>query len=190
MPEKNLKKKADTSALHKTTFKKIPWYDVKGQYLYIWRRLLCLNDSPHGIALGLALGIFIGFLPLMGIQMAVVLFVALPFRKANRVSAVAGVWISNPITVIPLYALIYWVGTFFYRKSAVLSYPVFEENIMGVLELDGFIDKTAAFLSIGADIFIPMCVGGCFLGIIMGSIVYFITRKLIIYYRRSGKANC
>ncbi len=183
-------KKADTSVFHTKTFQKIPWYDVKGQFLYMWRRVLCLDDSPHGIALGLALGIFVGFLPLMGIQMAVVLVVALPFRKANRVSAVAGVWISNPITVIPLYAFIYWAGTFFYRKGSVLSYSIFKERITDVLELDGFIDKTAAFLSIGADIFIPMCVGGAFVGMIMGFLVYFATKKLVLYYRKTGKANC
>ena len=77
--------------------KKVPWYDFKGQLISIWKKLLSLNDSPHDIALGLALGIFTGFLPLMGIQMGVVLIFALPFRKANKVAAVAGVWITNQI---------------------------------------------------------------------------------------------
>jgi len=173
--------------MQRSNFKKIPWYDIKGQFLDIWNRLLSLNDSPHDIALGLALGIYVGFLPLMGIQMGVVLVVALPFRRANKVSAVAGVWISNPLTVIPLYALIYWVGTFFYKKEEVLSYSIFKEKITDILELSGFIEKTAAFLGLGADIFIPMCVGGSVVGIIAGLITYFITKRFIVYYRENIK---
>ncbi len=186
MPEKNLTKKADRSAAYRSTFKKIPWYDVKGQFFDIWERLLSLNDTPHDIALGLALGIYVGFLPLMGVQMAVVLVVVLPFRKANKVAAIAGVWISNPVTVIPLYAFIYWVGTFFYRKEALLSYKIFKDKVGEILELTGFIDKTAAFLGLGADIFIPMYIGGSFAGVIAGIITYFVARKFIIYYRKSN----
>jgi uncharacterized protein len=190
MQGRNLTKKTDLSVLHKNTFKNIPWYDLKGQFFYFWNRLVCLNDSPHAIALGLSLGIFVGFLPLMGVQMAVVLAFAIPFRKANKFSAIAGVWISNPVTVIPLYAFIYWVGTLFYRNEEVLSYPLFRERITDVLELDGFLDKTASFLGIGADLFIPMFIGGTFAGIIVGFIAYFISKKVIVYYRRSGKKVC
>jgi uncharacterized protein len=187
MPEKYWKKTTDPVSMHRSNFKKIPWYDIKGQFLDIWQRLLSLNDSPHDIALGLALGIYVGFLPLMGIQMAVVLVVAIPFRKANKVAAVAGVWISNPLTVIPLYAFIYWSGAFFYRKDSIVSYTVFKDKIMNILEFSGFIDKTAAFLGLGADIFIPMCIGGSFVGVIAGFITYFVTRKFIVYYRKNQK---
>ena len=119
--------------------------------------------------------------------MGVVLVVALPFRKANKVAAVAGVWISNPLTVIPLYAFIYWAGTFFYRKEAILSYEIFKDKIVDILELSGFIDKTAAFLGLGADIFIPMCIGGSFVGVIAGFITYFATKRFIVYYRKNLK---
>lgn len=163
--------------------KKVPWYDLKGQFVQIWKKLLSLNDSPHDIALGLALGIFIGFLPIMGIQMAVVLVFALPFRKANKVAAVAGVWITNPLTVIPIYAFIYWVGTFFYPAKSVLTSESLKGKMRDIVQLDGFIDQTQSFLSLGADIFLPMCIGGAIVGFIAMFPTYFITRKLIENYR-------
>jgi uncharacterized protein len=163
--------------------RKVPWYDLKGQFVQIWKKLLSLNDSPHDIALGLALGIFIGFLPIMGIQMAVVLVFALPFRKANKVAAVAGVWITNPLTVIPIYAFIYWVGTFFYPAEYVLTSSGLKSKMEEIIQLDGFIDQTQAFLSLGADIFLPMCIGGAVVGFIAMFPTYFITRKLIENYR-------
>ncbi|HPA57951.1 MAG TPA: DUF2062 domain-containing protein [bacterium] len=164
--------------------KKVPWYDLKGQFISIWKKLLSLNDSPHDIALGLALGIFIGFLPIMGIQMTVVLVFALPFRNANKVAAVAGVWITNPLTVIPIYAFIYWVGTAFYPAEYILTSESLKCKMRDIIQLDGFIDQTQAFLSLGADIFLPMCIGGAIVGFIAMFPTYFITRKLIENYRK------
>ncbi len=165
------------------------WYDLKGQFLQIWNRLLKLNDTPHDIALGLALGIFIGFLPIMGIQMAVVLVFALPFRKANKIAAVAGVWISNPLTVIPLYAFIYWIGTFFYPAEMVLTADAVKERMMEVVNLDGFVDQTAAFLGLGADIFLPMCIGGAIVGLIAMIPTYIATRIFFTNYQKRKKAR-
>jgi len=139
------------------------------------------NASPHSIALGLALGIFIGFLPIMGIQMAVVLLFALPFKNANKPAAVAGVWVSNPLTVIPIYAFIYWVGMFFYPGKAILgSYGEFKSRFSEILSLDSALEQTKAFIGLGADIFLPMCIGGAFVGIIAGILTYFITKKVVI----------
>lgn len=163
---------------------KIPWYDLKGQFIQIWKKLLSLNDSPHDIALGLSLGMFIGFLPIMGIQMAVVLVFVLPFRKANKIAAVAGVWVTNPLTVIPIYAFIYWVGTAFYPAEYVLTSEILKCKMRDIIQLDGFIDQTQAFLSLGADIFLPMCIGGAIVGFIAMFPTYFITRKLIQNYRK------
>lgn len=167
--------------------KKASWYDLRGQFLQIWNKLLKLNDSPHDIALGLALGIFIGFLPIMGIQMAVVLVFVIPFRKANKIAAVAGVWISNPLTVIPIYAFIYWIGTFFYPSEMVLTATDVKERMMNVVNLDGFVDQTAAFLGLGADIFLPMCIGGAVVGLIAMVPTYIFTRLFFTSYQKRKK---
>lgn len=169
--------------------KKVAWYDLKGQFIGIWKKLISLNDSPHDIALGLALGIFIGFLPIMGIQMAAVLVFILPFRKANKIAAVAGVWISNPLTVIPIYAFIYWIGTFFYSTASVLTSDILMQRMQETVHLHGFIDQTQAFLSLGADIFLPMCVGGAVVGFAAMFPTYFITKKVITDYRKTKCKN-
>lgn len=162
---------------------KIPWYDLKSQFLNIWKKLMHLNADPHDIAFGLALGIFVGFLPIMGIQMAVAGLVCLPFRHANKPAAVAGVWITNPLTVIPIYAFIYWVGTFFYPAESVVTPSTIMSKMTAVLKLDGFVAQTKGFFALGADIFLPMCIGGAIVGIIAMFPTYFITKKSIMVYR-------
>ncbi|MBO4698301.1 DUF2062 domain-containing protein [bacterium] len=163
---------------------KIPWYDLKSQFFNIWRKLMHLNADPHDIAFGLALGIFVGFLPIMGIQMAVAGLVCLPFRRANKVAAVAGVWITNPLTVIPIYAFIYWIGTFFYPAESLVTPSTIMSKMTDVLKLEGFVAQTKGFLALGADIFLPMCIGGAVVGVIAMIPTYFITKKAVVSYRK------
>ena len=79
-----------------------------------WLVWVCeLNETNHQIALGLAVGIFVGFLPIMGIQMSVAVPLAF-FLRCNKLLAAAGVWITNPATFIPLYYFNYRFGLWLY----------------------------------------------------------------------------
>ncbi len=170
--------------------KKISFYDLKGQASHIWHKLVHLDASPHSVALGLALGIFIGFLPIMGIQMAVVLLFSMPFKRANKVAAVSGVWVSNPLTVAPIYFFIYWVGILFYPQESVMSGVAFRQKFETILGMDSFISQTKAFFALGADIFVPMCIGGAIVGLIGGIATYFIARYFVKVYRCRIHGEC
>ncbi len=160
------------------------WYDVKGQLRYRWRELLHQNASPHSIAFGLALGIFVGFLPIMGVQMVVVLFFSLFFRQANKPAAVIGVWITNPITVLPIYAFIYLVGILVYPVQTPLTYSAMRAEMSRILSLSGPWEQTIAFLNLGADIFIPMFIGGAIVGVVAMIPTYIFMKRAIIRVRR------
>lgn len=75
----------------------------------IIRPVLTINDSPHSVALGVTLGIWVAFTPTVGIQIPIVLVLG-TLIKANRVIAVALTWISNLFTMVPLYYLYYLLG--------------------------------------------------------------------------------
>jgi uncharacterized protein (TIGR03546 family) len=138
------------------------------------RDIAGLDDPPHKIALGMALGIFIGFVPIMGIQMAVVLPFALLFR-GNKTAAIAGVWITNPVTVIPIYYVDYKVGHLF------TDYPPLTRTYF----TDLFTNLEASkFLKLGQDVLVPLFVGGAILGVVFGIPTYFVTRWLVVRYRR------
>lgn len=91
--------------------------------LYWWtsprallRAILMLDDTPHSIALGTAIGMFIGITPTVGIQMILVMlfaFLVRPLFHFNRVAAVLTVYISNPLTLVPIYWFNYGIGTLF-----------------------------------------------------------------------------
>lgn len=78
-------------------------------YNRLVRPIFEIKDSPHSIALGLAVGLWISLTPTVGIQMTICLIVCTLIR-ANVLIAVAMCWISNPVTFIPMYYGYYRLG--------------------------------------------------------------------------------
>ncbi len=74
-----------------------------------YRRFLKIRGNPREIALGFALGIFIGMSPFMGAQTLIVVPLA-ALLKWNKISAAIGVWISNPFTAPIIYSITFFVG--------------------------------------------------------------------------------
>ena len=82
----------------------------------MWRAIVSLHGEPEDIALGAAIGVFIAFTPTVGFQMILGAFVATVFR-ANRPAAMIPAWITNPVTIPPIYAFTYWLGSFFHGDT-------------------------------------------------------------------------
>jgi len=147
------------------------------------------KDSPTRIALGMALGIFIGILPIMGIQMAVVSLCAIPLR-ANLKSAIAGVWISNPITVVPIYYANYLFGLLFVPGREI-SREHFQEIIDTAAEWNWSEvgDSLMRILDISSNILLPLWLGSAILAAVFCVPTYFFTLKLVSTYRGRGRGH-
>lgn len=65
--------------------------------------------SVHERALGAALGVSVGLLPVTPLQLLLLAGVCMRVR-CHRALAFVTVWILNPFTIIPLYAAEYWCG--------------------------------------------------------------------------------
>jgi uncharacterized protein (DUF2062 family) len=74
-----------------------------------WYRLIVLRSSPHRIAAGFALGVFIGLTPTFGLQMLMAGVLATMLR-VNPIAALVSVHVTNWVTFIPIYAFNYEVG--------------------------------------------------------------------------------
>jgi hypothetical protein len=73
------------------------------------QQILHLGDSPHRTALAFAIGVFMAFSPTYGLHTLSVLLCAWAFRL-NVVAMLAGSFINNPWTVVPILASTMWVG--------------------------------------------------------------------------------
>lgn len=73
------------------------------------KRLLALNDTPERIALAFAVGVFLSFSPLLGLHTILGICIAFLFGL-NRVAILMGLFVNNPWTLVPIYALATYLG--------------------------------------------------------------------------------
>lgn len=126
-----------------------------------------LQGDPHYVAVGMAIGVFIGITPT--IPLHTVIAVALAFvLRGSKPAAIIGVWVANPITIPLFYWASYEIGMFLLGKS--IPFDVKYESIGELLEL-------------GLDVTVAMIAGGAILGILPGIASYFITRKIFTKIR-------
>ncbi len=150
-----------------------------------WRRLLrwllTLRGSPAAIARGAAIGVFVAFTPLQGFQMILAVALATAWN-ANRVIAAALVWITNPLTIVPLYGLCYWVGSRFWAGPPLDHVrEVLRRTVAGLARFDFWeiYDQFVAFLALGRDILIPLTIGGVLMGGLLAIPAYFVVLLLV-----------
>ncbi len=157
------------------------------------KKLARSHNSSHDLAMGAAIGFFVGMLPIMGIQMVVAAAIAAIFR-VSKIAAVLPVWISNPLTFIPLYGFNYWLGNVLTGLGP--NHEEYREVLRKVVELtntagffDGIIEGTKLFGSLGRDAVYSLCIGSVIVGIISAIISYPVCMKLIniLRHRRARK---
>lgn len=138
---------------------------------YLW------SFKGNAITAALFWGIWISMLPIVGAQMLVVFFVAL-FVRANLPLIVALQWISNPLTMAPIYFADYEIGMILLKLLGI----DYERNRLLVAEFDwGAMELSDVWELI--DTFPPMLIGGSVIGISLGVLAVFLYKGLVRLYK-------
>ncbi|MDA1014679.1 MAG: DUF2062 domain-containing protein [Planctomycetota bacterium] len=151
----------------------------------ILRAMLSLNDSPHRIALGTAIGMFIGLTPTVGIQMIlVIVFEAMTWRffRFNRVAALLAVYVSNPVTMVPLYYALYWVGALFIPGTATM------DDFRGILHYEDFAGWWSTIVELFVGIGAPLLLGTAIVATLGGLITYPVMLHAVTSFRQKAEA--
>jgi len=143
-------------------------------------KIIRSNGTPHGIALALALGLFVGcFLPI-GTQTLPVILLAIILRVDKLLAFIAS-WICNPYTVPFMYPL------FCYTGSKVLGVGLTLSQIeKDVLKLSHSF-SWSALKNLGFELGASFFIGGFIYGVLIALIGYFITFYTITKYRKRKK---
>ncbi|TVR42613.1 MAG: DUF2062 domain-containing protein [Planctomycetota bacterium] len=163
--------------------------ELKARISWWWRRflrsILIINDTPHRVALGVAIGTFITYLPMVGIQMMLSAGLAL-LTRANVAATVPPVWITNPITIIPIYLFLHWLGNLFVGGPA-LRWSQLYEALAAIAAKRSEEGLWASMRFAANDFFYtilwPMTIGGFIVGAINGAIFYWLTYRAISAYQ-------
>jgi uncharacterized protein (DUF2062 family) len=153
-------------------------------------RVLHVDDSPHRIAMGVALGLFTAYLPPLMFHIILVLSLA-SILRANKFVALTFIWASNPFTFIPIYYPNYLLGRSILswlrpeqRLAASEIAAMFENFTFGKI-VTGI--STPQFWSqlgsLTVQVGLEMTIGGIIIGGAVAVASYFGTRTLVQWYR-------
>ncbi|MHC4294178.1 MAG: DUF2062 domain-containing protein [Planctomycetota bacterium] len=158
-------------------------YFAKGLRRIFVYRVLHADDTPHRIALGVAVGIFITWTPTMGLQMALTAAMAW-LLGANKLVGIPFVWISNPLTAAPLYGFNFKVGKMLLGSN--YQTPRFSEvfAVTGSSWWEALWNCTHAFWIEMWKVFPPLWLGSVLLGLALGAITYFLVYRTVVAYRQ------
>jgi uncharacterized protein (DUF2062 family) len=154
----------------------------------VFHRILHADDTPHRIALGLAIGMFVALTPTIGLQMVIALAVAAALR-ANKAACIPVVWITNPFTAVPIYSFCWLLGAKALSTNG-------EANLQAVIERIGTVAALPTWsrlldwgfwsgvITLLVDLGTELWLGCCLAGVVSGGLVYGLSRWGIATYRR------
>ena len=126
-----------------------------------------LDGDPHYVAMGMAIGVFIGVTPTMPFHTVLAVGLAFLFR-GSKAAAALGVWFSNPVT-----APFFYVGSYKVGKYLLGNSVPFNLKYESLLEL----------AHLGINVTMALIAGGIILGILPGIASYLVTRKIFTTIR-------
>jgi len=140
------------------------------------RRILALDDTPHAVALGMTIGVFLACTPTFGIRIGLVLAIALVTRRwfyFNRPAAILGTCLSNPVTTIPVYYFDYRIGTLFVEGRFT------RDDFSTMLNCQGLQEWCDAAAWLFTDVGTPLLVGSLVVATFAAFAAYPATRWLL-----------
>jgi len=163
------------------------------------------KPTRNEFRIGVALGLFVGLTPTVGVQMYVCLFFWLLFKKIkkdwnfNLPTSIAMVWVTNPFTVVPIYYIFFRIGIWFQSlygtDSPLQGIEFFEMRILDIQKAPTFLLQ---FQEIGKFLFydtgIPLFLGSLFIAIPTTLIAFFYSQKVydkleMLFHRHDADAD-
>jgi|YelNatPaOPRAMG01_1025707.scaffolds.fasta_scaffold92394_2 uncharacterized protein (DUF2062 family) len=150
----------------------------------LFKKLLCIDDTPERTAFAFSIGIFIGFSPFLGFHTLGALAISFLFNL-NRLAILVGVWFNTPWWLVPYYLFATKIGMLF------LGYSIDWERMKEIFQIGmkiGFI-HSYFWKSLASQGKLLLCflIGSLCLSAILSLLAYPLCLKLIRYYR--SKSN-
>jgi hypothetical protein len=151
-----------------------------GKYYFL--KLLRLRGTPHSIAMGAAIGVFIGLTPTIPFHTIMILAITVLTRTSLIAAIITSLLVCNPLTYIGIYYFSLRLG------NLVTPFTLNWEKIKSVLDVvlsDGSLEtRIKPLLSLGYESTILMMAGGIVLALPFAVLSYYSCLFLVNTYRR------
>ena len=132
-------------------------------------QVVAIEDTPHSIAMGLAIGIFFGFTPLWSLKTLLSIAVAWLF-KSNKIAAAISVQLHD--LILPFMPAIYWWEYKFGYWALQGHFP--HRIRLRNMSMRDYMNWTT-FFTVGQ----PLLIGSLFLALPSAIVVYLVCNALV-----------
>lgn len=144
---------------------------------YYFLKFIRLRGNPRSLALGTAIGIFIGISPTIPFHTVGIIGVTILLRSSTIAGLLAGIAVCNPLTMVPQYYLCWYTGNFIFPGR--LSWERINDLLITVTT-ESFMDAMKVLGSLSFDAVLVMLTGGLIIGIPAAVIGYFLSLRFFI----------
>ena len=139
------------------------------------KQVLHLRESPQRTALAFAIGVFIGFSPAYGLHTVMVIICAWALGL-NFLALMAGAFLNNPWTVVPILGATYWVGALLLGRSDSPSFDWHDVSFIAIYE------QVMPYA-------MPFFLGGLVLSVLGAALAYPLAYYFVAKHRQSHPLN-
>lgn len=141
------------------------------------KRFKELQGSPHYLARGITIGVFIGFAPITPFKTILILVLTFLLRSSTVAALLASALICNPITYIPLYYLAWLIGNFLFPGRATWATL---ETTVTKMQQSNLSEAIILAGQIGFDTAIVVLTGGLVLALPLAMLSYPLIYRLFL----------
>ncbi|MEK6201382.1 MAG: DUF2062 domain-containing protein [Desulfobulbaceae bacterium] len=149
---------------------------------YFYFKFIRLQGDPQSLALGAAVGVFIGIIPIMPLHTILIVVITLITRTSTITALLTSFLVSNPITYVPQYYLSTIVGNLLTPYQ--LTWPRIKEALELLLQHQGLYTSLMVLVDLGYEAVIVLVVGGAVLALPCAIGSYFLSLRLFLQIRR------
>ena len=149
---------------------------------YFYLKFIRLKGDPRSLALGTAIGVFIGITPTIPLHTLLIILITLVTRTSIITAMLSSFLVCNPLTYVPQYYLSTIIG------NGLTPYELTWGRIKEVLDIllqhQGVYKSLEALAGLGYEAAIVLVVGGVVLALPFTFASYFLSLRLFLKIRQ------
>jgi uncharacterized protein (DUF2062 family) len=151
---------------------------------YYALRLKRLGGDPRSLAMGTAVGMFIGITPTVPLHTVTIISTTLLMRVNTLTALISATIVSNPLTFVPQYYLCWKIGSIILPDK--LTWTRLQE-VIAVITNEGFFVSLKTISTLSFDAVLVMMIGGFLLALPSALISYYISLHFFIKFREKRR---
>ena len=151
---------------------------------YFYLRYQRLRGNPRSLALGTAIGVFVGLTPTMPFHTVTIIPLTILFNASTLAGLIGGFIVSNPLTIFFHYYFAWVIGNFIFPNR--LTWTTIQ-SVLGVLTEGGIAEGIKIVTGLGFNAILVMLSGGIILALPAAILSYCLSYRFFLKIKQKRR---